>query len=109
MAYEKASVIKGHRVYKSIWMPVIGEELHTKLEKDIEHDKHAVAVILDDCTVGHLPYTISSVSWFFLRCGGVIVCRVTGKRKHGDGREVPCLYVYFGLPRVVKKLHKLLD
>ena len=75
MAYENASVVKDHdHIYKSIWTPVIGEELHTKLEEDNEHDKHAVAVILDDRTVGHLPCTISHVSCFILGLGGVIVC-----------------------------------
>ena len=60
--YEKASVVKGHHIYKSVRTPVIGEELHTKLEKD--NEVHAVAVILDGSTVGHLPGTISRV-WFF--------------------------------------------
>ena len=107
--YEKSSVVKGHHVCKFVWMPVIGQELKTKLEEDNEHDKHAVAVLLDDQIVGHLPRSISRVSRFFLCRGGLIACRVTGKRRHGDGLEVPCVYVYHGLPRIVKKLHKLLD
>ena len=36
--YEKASVVKGHHVYKSIWTPVIGQELQFKPEDDNEHD-----------------------------------------------------------------------
>ena len=59
--------MKGHHIYKAVWTPVINEELHTKLEKDNEHDEHAVAVILDGRTVGQLPRTISLVLWFFLR------------------------------------------
>ena len=51
--------MEGHHIYKAVWTPVIGEELHTKLEKDNEHDEHTVAVILDGGTVGHLPRTIS--------------------------------------------------
>ena len=46
--YEKSSVVKGHHVYKFVWTPVIGQELKTKLEEHNEHDKHAVAVLLDD-------------------------------------------------------------
>ena len=34
--YEKASVVKGHHVYKSIWTPVIGQELQVKPEDDNE-------------------------------------------------------------------------
>lgn len=106
--YEKSSVVKGHHIYKFVWTPVIGEELQTKLEQNNEHDRHAVAVMRDDQIVGHLPRSISRVSRFFLSRGGVIVCRVTGKRRHGDGLEVPCVYVYHGLPKVVKKLQQLL-
>ena len=57
--YEKASVVKEPHVYKSIWMPVICQELQVKPEDDNEHDKHAVSVIMGDRTVGHLPRTIS--------------------------------------------------
>ena len=59
--------MKGHHIYKAVWIPVINEELHTKLETDNEHDEHAVAVILHSHTVGHLHHTTSLVSWFFLR------------------------------------------
>ena len=63
--YEKSSVVKGHHVYKFVWTPVIGQELKTKLEEDNEHDKHAVAVLLDDQIVGHLPRSISRVPVLF--------------------------------------------
>ena len=43
-----------------------------------------------------LPNTISHASKFFLRLGGRIVCRVTGKQRHNDGLEAPQVYVYFG-------------
>ena len=54
-----------YHIYKSVWTPIIREELHTKLEEDNRHDEHAVAVILDGHTVDHLPRTISHVLWFF--------------------------------------------
>ena len=56
--YEKASVVKDHHIYKSVRALLISEVLHTKLEEDNKHDEHAVAVILDSHTVGHLPHTI---------------------------------------------------
>ena len=107
--YEKASVVKGHHIYKAIWTPVIGEELPAQAEDRNDHDEHAVAVTKGDCIVGHVPRTISRVSWLFLRRGGHIICRVTGQRKHGDGLEVPCIYVYFGSTRMVRKLNRLLE
>ena len=65
--YEKASVVKGHHIYKAVWTPVIGEGLHTQLEENNKHNEYTVVVILDGRTVGHLPGTVSLVSWFFLR------------------------------------------
>ena len=40
--YEKESVIRGHHVYKSIWMPHMGEELIAKIDDNNEHDQYAV-------------------------------------------------------------------
>ena len=40
-SYEKTSVVRGHHIYKSIWTPIIGEELVLKAQDDNEHDKHA--------------------------------------------------------------------
>ena len=78
-SYEKTSVIRGHHIYKSVWTPFIGEELVVEAEDGNEHDKNAVAVMKDGCVVRHVP-CISRVSWFFLKCGGRILCRVvTGK------------------------------
>ena len=63
--YEKVSVVKGCHLYKSIWMPVIGQELLVKPEDNNKLDKHTVSVIMSDHTVGHIPHTISQVSLFF--------------------------------------------
>ena len=35
-------VVRGHHVYKSIWTPVLGEELSTEREDNNEHDNYAV-------------------------------------------------------------------
>ena len=50
-------------------------------------NENALAVLKDGEIVGHLPHTILRVLWFFLRHGGCIVCRVSGKRRHDDGLE----------------------
>ena len=54
-SYEKMSVIRGHHIYKSIWTPIIGEELVLEAQDDNKHDKHAVGVMKDGCVVGHVP------------------------------------------------------
>ena len=63
--FEKPCVIRGHHIYKSIWTPVVGGILMLKTEDGNSYDAHAVAVIKDGCVVGHVPRSISNVSWFF--------------------------------------------
>ena len=45
--------------------------------------------------VSYVPPTVLRVSWLFLRRGGRIVCRVTGKRTRDVGLEVLCVHVHF--------------
>ena len=45
--YEKASVVKGHHVYKAVWAPFLGEELSVQPEDHNDHDEHAIAVTRD--------------------------------------------------------------
>ena len=73
----------------------MGGELPVNCEYSNEHNKHAIAVLNDGEIVGHLPGTISRVSWYFLRRGGRIICRVTGKRTHNVGLEVLCVCLFW--------------
>ena len=57
--FNKASVVRGHHVYKTVW----------NCEEDNLHDRYAVAVHLNDSVVGHLTRSKSQVSWFFLLQG----------------------------------------
>ena len=58
-SYEKTSVIRGHHIYKSVWIPFIGEELVVEAE---DGNKSAVAVMKDGCVVGDFPRCVSRVS-----------------------------------------------
>ena len=62
-SFEKASVVRGHHIYKAVWMPTLGEELLLEPEDDNEHDKYAVSVVRssDSCVVGHVPRNDSSI------------------------------------------------
>ena len=106
--YEKESVVRRHDIYKTVWTPVIGEELPVEREEDNQHDQHAVAVVKNGDIVGHMPRSISRVSCFFLERGGDITCCITGRRKFGNGLEVPCVYLYAGSVRMTRKLGRLL-
>ena len=84
----------------------VGEELLVNCEYGNKHDEHTIAVLNDSEIVSHLPRTILCISCFFLRRGGHIICRVTGKRRHDDGLEVPCVYVYFGNVKTIIHVHE---
>ena len=104
----KESVVRGHHVYKEAWRPVIGQLLPVFSEPNNRHDRRAVAIYLDGVVVGHVPREISKVFWFFLKHNGKIMCEITGRRKCGNGLEVPCAYKLKGSSSMVEKAKKLL-
>ena len=57
-------------------------------------DKHAVQVVKNTETVGHLPREFSRIAWYFLAHGGEISIEVIGRRRHCKqlcgGMEIPC-------------------
>ena len=62
--YKKESVIRGHHVYKKCWTPVTGEVLPVEREENNQPDQYTVAVTKNGHIVGHVPRSISQVSWF---------------------------------------------
>ena len=50
------SVVRGHLIYKSVWSPVIGEELSLQKEHGNPHDDFAVAIIKNHQVVGHVVF-----------------------------------------------------
>ena len=77
------------------WDPFVGQELLLRREPTNSHVRHAVAVVVDDEIVGHMPYNIAPTVSAFLNRGtnnGFAV--VTGKKVNrgaGYGLEIPCL------------------
>ena len=72
------------------------------------HDKHAVCIKKDGKIVGHVPRGISRTAWYFLNHSGIVICEITGKRKHGVCLEVPCTCTFYGKQKIVDKLQDLL-
>ena len=60
------SVIRGHHIYKTIWMPYTGERLGVEREGGNTNDSYAVSIIKDDLIVGHVPREMSRICWHFL-------------------------------------------
>ncbi len=108
------SCIRGYRVYQGIWTPIVNEQLTCRSEPGNIQDPHAVAVIKGVDVVGHVPRMISTMcSMFLRRAGSMIVCTVTGPRRHSadlvqGGIEVPCKYLFTGEEIFIKKLKRLL-
>ena len=104
----KGSIVRGHHVYKGVWWSIIGQQLPVFQEPSNQHDKRAVAVFNDGIIVGHVPRELSKVLWFFLKHDGKIICEITGRRKRGNGLEVPCIYKLSGPSSLIEKARKLL-
>ena len=112
--FQKESCIRGYHIYRELWDAVVGEELECQREHSNATDMYAVAVIKDSTIVGHLPRKISRICTLFIRRGGVINCRVTGRRKYSTdlpqgGVEIPCLLLFKGEAKEIKKLVKLIS
>ena len=45
--------------------------------------------------------------WYVLLNGVHITCEVIGKRKKGNGLEVPCIYTFTGTEKLVERIIKL--
>ena len=110
--FEVRSCVRGYHVYISTWRPVPGEELHCTREQNNVQDRYSVAVVKDGSTVGHLPRKISMLCSLFIRRGGSILCRITGSRQYSrdlpqGGLEIPCILIFKGTEKNVKKLSRL--
>ena len=64
--HEIDSVVHDHHVYKSVWSPVIGEQLILEKEPANPHHKFAMAVIKDSQIVSHIPKSYSEIMWYFI-------------------------------------------
>ena len=59
-------------MYLRVWTPHVGEILGTRNEAGNHHNRFAVAVLRDDCIVGHIPCAVSKTAWYFLEQGGEV-------------------------------------
>ena len=88
------SVIRGHHISKAIWTPAEGEALQVSREPNNPYDIHAVAVLKDGITVGHVPKEFCRVFSSLLLNDGHVSCEIVGHRKYGLGLEVSQLRLH---------------
>ena len=103
---------EGYHIYNEKWTAVIGEILCCARETGNVLDRYAVGVLKDGDIVGHLPKKLSKICSLFLRRGGSISCKITGKRRHSKdlpqgGLEIPCTLIVVGRKNDVAKVKKL--
>ena len=60
---------------------------------------YAMALKYGDVTVGHVPKFLSKITYFYMKSGGEVSVRITGKRQHTkdlpQGRmELPAMYTF---------------
>ena len=65
------SVIKGHRVFKRYWKPVMGQTVLARKdtrEKALEDDKYAIGIFKEqeEELVGYIPIELSQLIYHFL-------------------------------------------
>ena len=111
--FGKESCVRGYHIYQEQWEAAIGEELECQRERGNAADAYAVSVIKEGVIIGHLPRRISRVCTLFIRRGGAIHCRVTGRRRYSSdllqgGLEISCYLSFEGEAKEIKKLVKLL-
>ena len=79
-----------------------------KLKSEIEnqHDKFAVAIVLEERIVGHVSKNLSKIFHQFLKIPNCTIgCKVTGKRVNhgaGYGLEIPVQYKFIGAEKAVE-------
>ena len=87
---------------------MISQVLCLKREPDHCKDKYAVAIVLEDCVVGHVPYNLAKcMSQFLSRDANKGFARVTGSkvnRKAGYGLKIPVVYCLYGPSPYVEKM-----
>ena len=80
------SFVRGHHVYKDIWIPTLREILVCKREPNNEKDPNAVAIISDGGVVSHVPLNYSRYINQFLEIeSSSVSCEITGERLNRGG------------------------
>ena len=76
--------------------PSLRDQLNCQKERSNDKDRYAIAVVDDGVVVGHLLRKISLVCSLCIKRGGIIVCKVTDRRRYSAD-----------LPGEAKKFHAL--
>ena len=84
-----------------IWTPKVSDEIFClKSENKNQHDKFAVAIVLEEQIVGHVPKNLNKIFHEFMKIPNYTIgFKVTGKHVNhgaGYGLEIPVQYRFIG-------------
>ena len=102
------SFFRGCDAYMDIWSPNFGDEtLYLEPgDGNEEHDKNAMAVIIDRKTGGHIPKNLSKTfNRFLMHPNCTIKCTVIRKRVNhgaGYGLEIPVNFKFLGPAKAIQ-------
>ena len=105
--YDFDSFIRRYHVYMDIWTPKVSDEnFCLKSESENQHDKFAVAIVLEERIVGHVPKNVSKLFHQLMKIPNCTIgCKVTGKcvnRGAGYGLEIPVQCRFVGAEKAVE-------
>ena len=94
-----------------VWTPKVRDEnFCLKSENENQHDKFAVAIVLEERIVGHVPKNLSKIFHQFMKIPNCTIgCKVTGKRVNrgaGYGLEIPVQYRFIDAEKAVEWAEK---
>ena len=75
------NIVRGYYVCKDDWNPTIGDVFKLEIEEANRHNRYAVAVIVDEEIVSHVPREISKIIYYFIRNQGIATGEVQGNKK----------------------------
>ena len=109
--YDLDSFVRGYHAYMDIWKPKVGDEnFCLKSENENQHDKFAVAIVLEERIVGHVPKNLRKIFHQFMKIPNCTIgCKVTGKRVNrgaGYDLEIPVQYRFIAAEKAVEWAEK---
>ena len=109
--YDLDFFVRGYHVYIDIWIPKVGDEnFCLKSENENQHDTFAVAIVLEERIVGHVPENLSEIFHQFMKISNCTIgCKVTGKRVDrgaGYGLGILVQYRFIGAVKAVEWAEK---
>ena len=109
-----SSYLRGYHAYMNIWNPLVGDDaLFCRKENANVHDAHAVAIIVGNNIVGHVPENICGFFWRFLSLPQTTIrAEVVGPRVNrgaGHGLEIPVRYIFQGHGKAVDWIRRKVE